>query len=107
MEERFDQQTKQSSESVGQSDFPISYSNQYVPAVDVLVIEVTFRGLVMVGAFKVAQTIATTTLITVTIMLTRIINLKEEIEVVVVLGVVAVVVPTTVVLTMVKMLRII
>ena len=31
MEERFDQQTKQSSESVGQSNFPDSYSNQYVP----------------------------------------------------------------------------
>ena len=33
MEERLDQQTKQSSESVGQSNFPdsYSYSNQYVP----------------------------------------------------------------------------
>ena len=51
-----------------------------------LVIEVTFRGVVMVGAIKVAQTITTTTL-TVTIMLTRIIILKEAIEVVVVLGV--------------------
>ena len=59
-------------------------------AVDVLVIEVTFRGVVMVGAIKVAKTITTTTLKTVTIMLTRIIILKEAIEVVVVLGVVTV-----------------
>ena len=73
-------------------------------AVDVLVIEVTFRGVVVVGAIKVAQTITTTILITVTIMLTRIIILREAIEVVVVLGVVPVVVPTAVVLTMVKML---
>ena len=72
-------------------------------AVDVLVIEVTFRGVVMAGAIKVAQTITTTTL-AVTIMLTRMIILKEAIEVVVVLGVVTVVVPTAVVLTMVKML---
>ena len=104
MEERLDQQTKQSSESVGQSNFltPILIS-MFHEAVDVLVIEVTFRRVVMVGAIKVAQTIATTTL-TVTIMLTRIIILKEAIEVVVVLGVVTVVVPTAVVLTMVKML---
>ena len=73
-------------------------------AVDVLVIEVTFRGVVMVGAIKVAQTITTTILITVTKMLNRIIILKEAIEVVVVLGVVTVVVPTAVVRTMVKML---
>ena len=37
-----------------------------------LVIEVTFRGVVMAGAIKVAQTITTTTLITFTIMLTKI-----------------------------------
>ena len=37
-----------------------------------LVIEVTFRGVVMAGAIKVAQTITTTTLITFTKMLTKI-----------------------------------
>ena len=46
MKERLDQQTKQSSESVGQSKFPDYNSNQYVPRG--LVIEVTFSGVVMV-----------------------------------------------------------
>ena len=106
MEERLYQQTKQSSESVRQSNFPDSYSNQYVPGGCG---RAGYRNNLQRGGYGrgyQGSSIHNNYNSESNYNNAHQSNFskKKAIEVEEVLGVVAVVVPTAVVLTMVKML---